>query len=234
MDGLKHISPILLGIFLSISSPSFSANYDAINHYNEKLLAEENQCWQQFEKIGIYQDSLLAPYFKEAQRYQTNFDFPKVDLPQETLTLFYRAMSDFGINPRSISIVGSETDSPLGTRSFSLFVNKEVFLRFSAPAQLFLIAHEIQHIIYKDNSFCHFLENTVKNGKINADAPVCAYLRFTELRADIKAATFSREYAQGYVAFIQEMIASRGDTNGITHPKNSDRLNLAREILAAI
>ncbi|HEX2978084.1 MAG TPA: hypothetical protein VHO47_03115 [Candidatus Babeliales bacterium] len=234
---LKRLLPNLLGILLPLTSlPLYTEHVDPLNHYDQKLLAQENYCWKRFEAIGIYRNSIQVPYLKEAQNYQTIFDSPKIDLPQETLTLIYRVMNDFGINPRSISIVGSNNPFAITARDFAIFINKEYFFRYSTKAQLFLVAHEMQHIIYKDNSFCHFLTNAVKNGKLNEirhDGALYTYLRFTELRADVKAAIFSKEYAQGYVAFIEELLALEGDTDGITHPKNSERLNLGREILAA-
>jgi hypothetical protein len=198
------------------------------NSFNEFLMQKEKQAWHELSTIGIYRESIEPLFLREIKNYTTKLPSKIERLSQETINCIHQVMNDFGIDPSSISIVESDEVAIASALDSTLTISPSSFLVLPSNAQAFVIAHELQHIIYKDSSFCHFIKQTIKKYNLPLDA-YFKYVRFIELRADIKAAIRSKEYALGYKAFVEELTHSQ---MAIAHLSQSERISQANEILA--
>jgi hypothetical protein len=156
-------------------------------------------------------------------------------LSDEIKNIIITILNDFGVDPDTIRILPFNHKSPAAALATVIFINEELFKKLSPCAQKFVIAHELHHILYKDWLAQEALAAILKTDAYPQEKnnPVNELFRFHEYRADIYAALKNREYAQGYIEFITEMIKIMGENAGITHPKCSQRLALAHQILAA-
>ncbi len=154
----------------------------------------------------------------------------------DTCTLIRSVLKDFDIDPSKISITSWDDHSCAGVNNNIIFVNEKRFNELSYRAKKFVIGHELQHMKHQDFFMSDVLQEVLKRHTVDCAAqnePLNVYCRFKEERADIQTALKNKEYAQGYVEFVQQKLLA-GDNPGITHPKHSKRLQIARDIVAQL
>jgi predicted metal-dependent hydrolase len=195
---------------------------------------EERAVDQALAQIGITLEK------RKAARKKYYVSYMKSDIPDSTMPiskktkLFIKQVAkEFGLDIRRIKILGYDEFSPAAATQRILYVNETRLLNLSESAQRFVLGHEMQHILHSD-TFERYILATLCNAQIeqteqNKAHPILQCLRFHERRADIKTALHNEGMADAYVAFAKEQLQF-GDTPGITHPKNSDRLQLAERI----
>ncbi len=146
------------------------------------------------------------------------------------------------LDPESIGIIHDKNqDSEASSDENTIYLNEKLFSNLSQAAQRFIIAHELQHILFQDSK--HYTKLAKRIGisaeelsdRGNLDHPLCHYSRFLEKRADLYAALMSPEYAQDYLTCTQEQLHQLGDDpfNG-THPTRSERVTLAQRAVNEI
>lgn len=234
---------VLAGIFVAqhkniISIPALHryTMMSAQEFYTQKLDHEQEKVWQEFNKIGIdkhrYQHARKHLY----QKYiRSDIPCSNKKVSPKTEQFVKKVMKECGLNANSVKIVGYNDLSPAAATERIIYVNEQIFSKMSESAQRFVIGHEIQHILHGDNSDRYILE-TLAGHETEALAPkkpnhpLLQYSRFKERRADIKTALQGPDWAESYRAFAQERLEKVGDTPGVTHPKHSERLQLANAI----
>ena len=221
-------------IFKTVPGQTYETqSIPASQYFGQELAKELDTVWEGFEKVGITKQRYEQAKQQHRERYLRS-DFPggTKQVSQETTQFVRGILQELGLDPTKITIVGFNDISPAAATEKVIYVNEQEFNNYSKPAQRFVIGHEIQHILHKDNCSRYTLElicnsEVEKNQK---DHPLCQYNRYKEKRADIKTATQSLEWAEGYVAFAKEWYKRAGDNPGITHPLNKDRIVLAQQI----
>jgi len=117
----------------------------------------------------------------------------------------------------------------------ALYINQTQLKRLPAAAQLFVLAHELGHCFFKDDSlgFIADLKIRTTHSIESAQHPVNALHRLQEVRADQFALQKSPLFAFGATQFNKYMLKSfhGKDTPGITHPKHIKRLEMAENAL---
>jgi hypothetical protein len=202
----------------------------------EALSHLETTTWNKVATIvGISQEYCL-------QHREELFDLEDKDqkgtgrpVSQENKNLIVNVLRDFNVDPATIRILPYDHKSPAGALETVLFVNESIFNTLSKQGKKFVIGHELQHMIHKDSITRRALEILTENKKSSQAITdtLNGVWRYHEYRADIKAALKNREYAQGYLEFVQTLSTMFGENAGITHPKNSRRLAIADQILTS-
>jgi hypothetical protein len=88
---------------------------------------------------------------------------------------------------------------------------------------------------FKDGSTICALQEKINQQNIKLDSsaldnPFNQFSRFIETRADMNAAFLGPKYAHAFVSYVDEAIKRNGENAGLSHPKNSERLALAKDI----
>lgn len=140
-------------------------------------------------------------------------------------------LKDFGITTQQLPIRQWTDKSAAAATDSALFINEQSFSQLPLKAQKFVIGHEIQHFINKDCSTNYVIErySNEQHERLSKDHPISKLLRFQELRADIKSGLAGHDYAQGYTLYA-EHLTKKGNNIGKTHPKNSLRLTISKNI----
>ncbi len=150
----------------------------------------------------------------------------------DNCTLIRSVLKDFDVDPKTIIITACNDNTSARTDHNIIFVNEKIFNELSPKAKKFVIGHELQHMKNQDFLMREVLNERIKDRPIDGksvDEAINVYARFKEERADIQAALKNKEYAQGYVEYAQQKLLV-GDNPGITHPKNSKRIQMAEDI----
>ncbi|MGE0009266.1 MAG: hypothetical protein AB7F19_01885 [Candidatus Babeliales bacterium] len=197
--------------------------------------------WQQLEQdlhidystckafIDEYGNELKTDILRDNRRIAKKS--PKISA--SILEIVYEILNDFGIDPRSISIISYDGQgSPAGADDYTLHIDENAFASYSPEAQRFIIAHEISHMKNRDHTFASALASLLECESNSRPAAFHAFERATELRADIHAMLKHPDYAQGGISFFQALLDRNGDGRGITHPRPSERLKVAHDIQA--
>jgi hypothetical protein len=230
---MKKQTKITYGTIAIISSIAIFALFfcfKGTKDYKAVLKQHEAQVWQALENVGIDRAQ-----FDKAFKKHKNRPFPtdiKRTASGPVCDIVKTVTADFGINPATISIVQTNDQSAAAATHGVVHINEKKFNALSSNAQEFVVAHELQHMINRDGAAKDIIGTMLKEKNIQertCDARNQFY-RFAEERADIDAALAKPKYAQGYVEFIQALIEQEGENPGITHPKNSARLALAKDI----
>ena len=147
--------------------------------------------------------------------------------------LILNVFKEFDVDHKKIQIISHPIPAPIATTGKIILVNEEIFKKLSEQAQRFVIAHEIQHIINQDTSTGYLVYKLLpqEENVEGFDHPAHQFSRFREERADIQTALKSLQWAENYLTFTQEIMDMWGDTDDQTHPKNSERLELAQNIV---
>ena len=206
------------------------------DYFGKELEQELNTVWKSFEKIGLTKQRYEQAKQENRSRYLRS-DFPggSRNISQKTTQFVRGIIQELGLDPATITIVGFNDISPAAATERVIYINEPEFITYSETAKRFVIGHELQHILHKDNHSRYTLElvthNEVEKMGNNKDHPLCQYNRFKEKRADVVMATQNKEWAQGYLTFAKEWHKRAGDNPGITHPFNKDRVVLAQNIV---
>jgi hypothetical protein len=207
------------------------------NHIEEKALLcikkLEDEAWQQLKQLDITPEILSNTMSKYHDEYFQGSDtINKRDIATSIIELVETILSEFNINPQDIAIIPFNDRSPAASNEKVIFINEEEFNKRSKAAQYFIIGHEAQHIIRQDCFKNFVIEKLLEhNSHPQKQDMFNAYLRLTEKIADVKTASKSSLWAERYVAYTQESLDLFGDTPGISHPKVSERLKMAKNIL---
>lgn len=207
------------------------------------LEAQEQKLWKNLNSYGLDKDmcnTLKKQYVQK--RSPKAYKSPKIS--QETHTIINGVLSDFNINPQTVIVLDFDDSSPAAANDNTLLINESLLKRYPADAQLFIIAHELQHMLYEDIAMqeameksLEEIEKTFKDRPLNPTSssyPLNQYSRFREERADICAAMKDKKYAHGYVSFMKKHMTfpeyQDTDLSIAMYPKNDDRLKLANAI----
>lgn len=211
------------------------------NHQNT-LQTQEKALWDEFSQKGITHKQLKKLkkknknlYTKSMEAYEKEMCSP-TPLSPATISLINTVLSDFGFKKNKVKILSYTFQSPAASHDGkALLINEEIFTQFSLVAQKFLVAHELIHIMNQD-SITEFCINQYANQNPSIDFKdlLERYSRYCEIRADFYAASKSAEYAQGYLAFMREVLVDE-ETEFYaqplpTHPDDHERLHLAQNI----
>ena len=251
---LKYLSfalMLIIGLFVvknelfvskmeSLRTPQIdkiNTGMSAGEHFENQLATELDTVWQSCEKIGITKQRYESAKEQNRERYLRS-DFPggTTQISTETTQFVHGIMQEHGVDPAKVTLVGFNDISPAAATEKVIYINEPEFNNYSQAARRFVIGHELQHILHKDNSSRYTLELMCNGAKAeemgdNKDHPLCQYNRLKEKRADVKTATRSLDWAESYLAFAQEWYKRAGEHPGITHPKNVDRIALAKDIV---
>lgn len=201
--------------------------------YLSYLEKNESAVWQALETCGIDKCTCQARCDRQVSKYRTKKSKKSRAISQENYTLINQVLKDFNIDQNSLNIEPWNDNSAAGINDTTLFINQKKFNQLSYHAKKFVIGHELQHYIHHDPTMKGiFLDimNKERHDLSSDSDPLNQYARLKEERADIKTALKGKEYAQGYVEFMQK-ISQTGENKGITHPKNSKRLAISKSIL---
>ncbi|MBI2774956.1 hypothetical protein HYX58_03035 [Candidatus Dependentiae bacterium] len=209
-------------------------------HYEQLITDRQHQVWDSLESAGIKQNEFESFYEEYLPRYlKEDAETQQADISPEVLSVIHEVMHDLNIDPETVTITTFDDGSPAAATDGLLLINENKFKALSRESQLFALAHEFQHMRFKDGSTICALRETVKlhsteQDDSSMDNPFNQYSRFIETRADINAAMIGPKYAQAYVTYMDESIKRSGENAGISHPKNSERLALAKEIYSEV
>lgn len=227
------VTPVLeqWGICTSKKNSLSGLTKDFFSTYLKK---REDEVWQELEKLGITKQKLKDA---RSQYYQ---DYVKADMPpskkkvdEEVKRLILDVFQEFDADHKKIQIISHPILAPIATTDKIILVNEEILKKLSEKAQRFVIAHEIQHIINQDSSTDYLVDKLLpQEQQVEGFAhPAHQFSCFREERADIQTALKSPQWAEYYLTFTQEIMDMWGDTDDQSHPKNSERLELAQNIV---
>lgn len=188
------------------------------------------------EVISRKQAEIMPEYLDQLK--SMNAYILTTPLSPEIIALIKEVCKDFGIDYTKLTIINIDQKSGIaeaGTTDISLVINEPLFKKLSLPAQRFVLAHELQHYIYKDDSYFFAVSRLIQDSGKKELMPLLdkACYQF-EMRADLLAAKKSPEYAQGQKEFCQYVLNAFGDGPGTTHPTTSLRIAMADQILATV
>jgi hypothetical protein len=230
-------------ISLKIDNPlgiKFSA-YQSINtSYTEWLQQEEATIWNELSqkiKLSLHDcQRLKKEWYEDYQKGEKALqqkDGTKEPISKVVQERINTILHDFNISKQQLPVIGWKENFAAAATDNALFINERELCKLPIDAQKFVVGHEIQHFIHKDNSTNYVVERFTKSSTapLAINHPVNKLSRFHELRADIKAALHGPEYAQGYVTFT-EILAKKRENSGITHPKNSLRFANSKSLFS--
>lgn len=238
-----------IGIYFAIKKPGSNncsisnelSNNGPSNDFITALQSEEKLIFDELEKLGLSKNELDALQIDHRQEYidcrkKLENNEAKNAISNKTLSMINRVASDFNVNPADLKIIHIKDQGyPACATDYQLLIDEDNLLEFSENAQEFIIAHELQHLLLKDDSTRVFISSSIPRNPQLLNDPnfiINKINRFQEKRADTLATLKHPRYAQGSISFHQELFKQRGTEGaGITHPKISDRLNLAKSVL---
>lgn len=240
--GIGTVSFYLYKVYKPTNTAPVTANNTAstthpADLFKAQLKQEECAIWQELAALGISKERYEAEYAKLRKEFlKDDVPFSDKKVSASTQQLIVDLLKKNNINPKTIQIRGWNDFSPAAASEKVIYVNEKRFNKLSKESQLFTINHEIQHIINKDTCRRFVVESILGKevGQIcEKNHPLCKLSRLHERRADIHAVFSTPNMSKAYITFAKENL-KLGDTPGITHPKNSDRLTLAHTINAHI
>lgn len=229
--GVKYLSISKLirkNTHVAKQQPSFAHD----NHLTY-LKKTEAQVWESLNSLGLNRHVCEEKCKKKIQEYGHERAKKSRDISKSNYDLIKTVLQDFKIDGTQLSIQTWDESSAAGINNNTLFINPKKFDQLSLCSKKFVIGHELQHYIHHDPVMKGIFLDEMPEGAFDnscAENPLNQFARFKEERADIKTALKSKEYAQGYIEFIQT-ISRAGDNKGITHPKHSKRLQIGNAIL---
>ncbi len=225
----------------STSTVPSDQNNQCIQSYVKELELEEKTLWDELGKLHITKENCLEQKMLFEEEYKqikgpTPEELQSRDvISSKTNQLIETVFNNFHIDTNAITIIPYKDpgNSTAAANDLCLFIDEDSLEQYSEKAQKFILGHESQHIIFKDDSLRFILDILIpieKRTEKEIDLLNKLY-RFQEKRADICTILKGRDYADGSLEFIDALVLKYGDTPGITHPKISDRLQLATNVL---
>lgn len=207
------------------------------DYFVQQLKQEEEEIWQALAQMGITKERYEREYNQRYANYlKSDVPFSTKPVSPETRAFVQQILQKEGINPAHIGIYQFNDFSPAAATDNFIYVCENAFNKLSHAGKEFVICHEVQHMLHKDNSNRFILEEMVgkETGQLakegNKNHPLLRLSRFKERRADIRVALRNPNLSHAYVCFAKEYYNTIGETPGFTHPKNSVRVQLAQTI----
>jgi Zn-dependent protease with chaperone function len=122
--------------------------------------------------------------------------------------------------------------SPAAVEESIFYVNEKLLNSYPEDARRFVIGHEFSHMFHHDGARLTTLEQQLDMNNPEHQNLFNKMSRFQEARADIFASTQDMKFAEGGLAFLTELYNRHGDQSGISHPKNSERIEAHKTIVA--
>ncbi|MEX0940601.1 MAG: hypothetical protein WDZ41_04540 [Candidatus Babeliales bacterium] len=228
-DGFFYEKPVIVKQSAVFETP-------AKDYFLQKLENDHNQAWASLRAIGITKDRFQQAKKQHYNEYlRSDIPFSRAPVSPKTKAFVADLLKENGLTPQQIPVYGYTDGSPAAATDRIIYVNEKTFSMLSSAAKRFVIAHEIQHILNKDNSAGYIMEVisglNIDKVKSQKNHPLLQFNRFKEKRADVNVAVKNKDWAKAYLAFTQEQFKICGDSPGITHPKNSERIALAQQIV---
>ena len=201
------------------------------------LEKEEQELWRELGNIGIGKNVYKRHEKKYRKEYAQLNKVGRPDAPpisNETIQLIRPILELFDIDPDKVSICHLALPIPIATNDEAMLINENMFNIMSHKGKLFTIAHEAQHIKFKDDSHLYILEELIKHqctDKDKAKHLMCRVQRFLEARADYYAAIKDSIFAEGLVESTTRMLHVQGENSIATHPMKRTRIALGKKIL---
>lgn len=208
----------------------------AQEHVEALLAADEKLVWDDFARFGITQE-LLEQYKQnnlvdDKECIEAFGD--KRPLSESIVSLVKNTAQDFELNADLMTICAYKNEAPAAATDTAMMINENALGLYKKDVQTFIIAHELQHMIHQDYYVKCLIKNIIKDKKIDwqqIEPFYNNYVRFTELRADLKAAIKNFDYAIAYVAASQQLIREQGNHGDPMHPYPIERLQFATNII---
>ncbi len=233
---VRYTSKSQQNSFLTISATTKNQE-----HFQDHVDVLMTNTWQNLEenagislnKCNNYLLAIKKEYRNNRKKAQISKAKKDRSINPQTKALIQEIFVDFGIDPRTITIVSYDgKGSPASTDDYTIYVDEQDLAKYSPEAQRFVIAHEISHIKNKDHS-CETAIRGLMDGQDHAHTQCLnSFAHSIEFRADINAMIKDDTYAKGGIAFFHELINRYGDDDCATHPQSSKRLKIAEDIHA--
>lgn len=196
----------------------------------------EAEAWQKLEKIGIARQACQAFLDNLIEKPYSQEKLSKKPLSKKIKAIVAAVMSDFNIDLAMLKLQAYYSQSEASTTHDTLFIDERGCLQHSENALRFIIAHELQHVIYNDYLMLYSIETlsqALRTDKRIVDEVIAFYSRFTEERADLMASLNAAVYAQGFLEFTQHCLREDSSSSAHTetsHPSHDKRLHLAHNV----
>lgn len=209
-------------------------------HYQEWITKSTDDVWQLLAQHHFSYDQFLAMEKQLEDSCKQWIAIQKENVAKgpalstdmkQTVT---KVLQDFEIQPDTIEVISyinPNGSSPAFANDQAIFIDQELLSTYPHKAQLFTIAHELQHFIHKDYTLGYAAFTLLGTSKDQADHPHNILHRFQELRADLAAISKGKEYAEGQQQFLERFLQQFGDGRGISHPKITTRLAHGKRFL---
>lgn len=212
---------------------------ESLTAFEDQLIEMMGNVWQQLEHIDITQARCLAflnayDYLLKKQikaKYSARSQGLQ-ELSLSTITLVQEVITDLHMNMQEIALIAYDGQgSPAASDDYTLYIDEKELAKYPILAQRFVIAHELMHVLNRDNSFENALENLMDEHKTDAQRKAFYTFAYTnELCADIGAMLNGHLYTQGAMQFFMTLQELYGDEETYTHPRPSLRLKFAERI----
>jgi hypothetical protein len=206
------------------------------------LAGQEQNAWNHINPFGIDKKTLESKAGEIEHKHikaQEDLAPRKKHVSENTKKLVLEILESSGIDTKNIKILATEMECAAAASETVVFINEPLLEKYSQDEQLFIIAHEAQHMVYKDYLHNCALKEVLQDKNIsyqcsNINDPANCYSRFCELRADVNAALKGKRFTDGFLKFAQKTFDAHESNPGTTHPSDKDRLALAQEIYSAM
>jgi hypothetical protein len=241
------------------SIPPCKTKEELVAHYHKLFDDKIQQFLQQACKVHAadYQACLLA--YREMEKLSLHewraklkelgllggeenlFRLKKLENPR-IVQIIRGVLEEFGINPQHIALFSNDIDdlaSAYGLGADNICIN-EFAMYISDHSLKAVIAHEVQHILFKDVTMgimCLFFIHPEKDRNINifksGDVTVDKIRLIHEIRADVLAALKSPYYALSMENLLQDALYSNiplSQTAAAHHPTLQQRIKIVQMI----
>ncbi|HEX2978086.1 MAG TPA: hypothetical protein VHO47_03125 [Candidatus Babeliales bacterium] len=231
--------PILTAATYMLCKKIYKPN--PIEYAHQYVAHQEQQTWNALTSVDIEKETLesKANQLEPALLKQQKETKSSGTVSQETKDFALSILSSCGIDTKNILVVATDMESPAAATETVLYINEKLLKSYSKNVQHFILGHEAQHMIHKDYLNKWALTNVMKDKNVSYERdevndPSNCYSRFCEWRADVNSALKGKEFAEGYLEFVQSMVDEDYFNPGTTHPLDSERLALAKEIYSEV
>ena len=207
-----------------------------VTQLKQFIAVQEQIAWNAMESLGISKDrcyQLVQEWEKEYNQTRSQATVDK-NLSKEIRKQVQDTLKTYGVDSSKINIERYDKGlSAAGATNDTIVINQQKFSSLPQNAQQFVLAHEVQHIIYKDAIAKEVIKDLLKIKSTHSkdiDSPLNQLSRFFEIRADVMASIKNPVIAQGYVKRAHLWLAENGYNPGTSHPKHEERLALAQQI----
>jgi hypothetical protein len=220
---------------ITTSINSHSPDQAECKKYLATLKAEEQDLYARIRKTArITPEQWDAHYKTTVQGCLENKDADNAEaiaqrhtLPAEFIALAHEALTKAGIDANAVTILPDVKN--LGAANITdnvLFINVDIFKKFSLAAQRFILAHEVTHLKHGDSFHLTALRDLLKSDQHPLFVELC---QLTEKRADTEGMLRCNDSCVGAHEFFTQWLEEYGDIKSNTHPLMSDRIAMTTE-----